>query len=1467
LQHLQIMDNNYAAYPGDDSPSLSSPGHQKATGEFVPLLNVFWKEAHMPTKMLRFWWGVALASFVVLAFVPPIVGLGPPAVSAFPVAAPLDTLTLYAIADATVRSTQPNTNFGGEHTLDISYSAGDVLAEEVVLLRFDLSALPADAVIDSAVMELYLVGAAGDNPKSLAAYRVTGAWAENLVTWNTFPTANPVGIVSAVNNVTREYKSWTITSWAGVWQSNPRGNYGVYIRRLTSETSYFERVFESRDHNERMPRLVVRYHLPATATPTPTETVVRPTRTASATPTAMPTVTRTPTLTVTRTPTGTRTPTPTHTQSPVPNTITPTATHTRTPTASPTVVRPTPTPTVTATATPTAIRPTHTPSATATATPSGAQTVDLCAAEDAYINQMAPGANYGDSAWLYVGTYWGQHENGISRSLVRFDLGWLPADTDIYSASLELQASSASGASMVDIRVYPIADDWREMSVTWNNQPAVNAPVATTPVDLFTPTVYAWDVTDLVREWVSGTRHNLGLELRGPESLSDWLRGFDSRHYSPYFTPFCPRLVLNFTAHHPVQTPTPLPTPTPTPTATSPCPAGDAGNFFAAATPLTLYSEVQEYICPSGDVDWWKFSVVSGQEITVFLYDMPRAPDADYDLFLVSPTYDSVASSTRAGADKDEYISYIAQQSGEYRVLVHGKGVADWSWKHPYKLLARVCYPDEAGNTPDTAATISPGTTVIGRLCPAGDVDWYAFPVPPGQATINATLSNLPKNYYIELYDPDNMPRDSSEQNGPPQETISYVAMNRPGIWKLAVRGLPLGNPAWDATNPYHLRVTVPPLPDLTFMGMEVVQVTQNTAGTIPLVANKATMVRVYVNSGWGQSTVIPNVAVRLTARKGSTILGTLTRTGTIGNLSLANARLDLWRSVNFVLPTSWLSAGTLTLSAQVNPDNAIPETNYANNTGNRQVVFYTASPAPVWLVNVQADHLSPATNDANLAASLAFLGDIFPIPRVQIWGVPNWQWVANYNYVTNGEKCENGWTDLLDDLQDLYDGWKNRPTNATVYGYMHQSVNSPFVAGCGRTGVAAGKLKYTDTMAHEVGHAYNLRHAPCGGAANTDPSWPTTTNPNAIIGEVGVRLATGNLFNPNNAYDLMSYCRPVWFSPYNYKKLLKITAPSAPNSAAANEAFNLAHIVGDEPYVIISGRLADDGSLALRPFWQDTFAPGQYDDEGDGSYAIELRGDGALVLFTRRFDPFSGPQGGDHEIGHFHEILPYPAGVRYIVFRYGDQTLREVPVSAHAPQAHWLSPHGGDSWEGAGPFRAAWEMTDVDGDLLTAQILYSRDAGETWMPVAVNLRAGEALLDGRSLGGSQQARLRLRVSDGVNTTEVDSELFQVARKTPLALITHPRMAAVYAPDEPVPLQGFASDAEDGMLPDQALAWDSSLDGHLGVGASLFVDTLSPGHHVITLTATDSDGQVGTASVEILVSRHRLYLPIVQRSD
>lgn len=1395
-------------------------------------------------------------------------------------AGPQESVTLYAVADATVKSSQPNTNFGSEHTLELLYSTGDVMAEAVALVRFDLSSLPADAVIDLAVMELYLVGAAGDNPKSIVAYYVTGAWAENTVTWNTFPTANPMGIVASVDDV-RGYKSWTVTSWASYWHSHPRENRGMYLRRLTSEASYFERIFESKDHNERMPRLVVRYHLSATATPTPTDTAVRPTRTPTPTETIVR-PTRTPTATATRTPTPSRTPTATMTWTPtvIRPTHTPTQTATRqptptiTPTLTPAVVRPTNTPSATGTS----LRPTATPSITPTPTPTNVVNLELCAVADAYVDEYAPTTNFGSSAELRVGYGHAPGEVKARRALVRFDLSFIPLGSQVQSASFRaLYLDGAGFAEPLIIGLYQVQNPWSEMSVNWNNQPSVQPEmVARVEIPREPKQIYDWNVRGLVQRWVNGESPNYGLTLRGPEEPGIyWVRTFSSRHY----TQLCPTLKLSLIPAGPMATPTPIPTATPTATPTPIClyPDAAADTFSAAGNlPAVNQGYTDEYICPSGDQDYWRFPVIAGQEVQLWLSNLPSSPLADYDLFLYDPSANLIDASGEFGTTP-EYIKRTVSASGDYRVAVRSKvGYSYWNKFSPYRLRAAVCPADEAGDAFSAATPLTPGSARNGYICPSWDQDWYEFTVPPGWATINATLSNLPKNYYLELYDPNAVPRATSEQNGPPQETITYTAMNQPGKWRLVVRGLPPENPAWDPTNPYRLLVTVPPLPDFTIMGIEVVQVTQNTAGTTSLVANKTTMVRVYVDSGPAQGT-IPNVSVELRGWRGATSLGTLTRTGTIGKLSLADARLDLWRSVNFVLPTSWLAAGTIQLGAQVNPGNVLPETSYANNQSNKQVTFYTASPAHVWLVNVQANNLSPATNDPDLMASLGFLSDIFPIPRVQVWGVPNWQWVANYNYVTNGVVCENGWTDLLDDLEDLYDGWKNRPANATVYGYMHQSVNSPFVGGCGRTGVAAGILgtNSNTTMAHEVGHAYNLRHAPCGGAANTDPAWPTSTNPNAIIGEVGVRPATGNLFTPKGAYDLMSYCGPEWFSPYHYKKLLKITAPSAPvstaqASAAADEAQTeppaYVHLTGDQPYLIVSGHLAGDGSLILRPFWEDTFASGQYDGAGEGPYTIELRGSEGQVLFVRQFDPFAGPQGGDHEVGHFHEIMPYPAGVRRIVFRYGEQVLTEVPVSARPPSARWLTPQAGQFWEGTGPFPVSWEMSDQDGDPLTAQIRYSRDGGETWLPVAVNLRGREALLDGRLLAGSEQARLRLRVSDGVNTTEVDSELFRVARKAPLALIIQPQTGTVYPPGEPILLSGFGSDAEDGSLGDETLIWASDRDGTLGAGGLLLVDRLSPGVHTVTLTARDSDNMTGDAGIRIFVGQ-RLFLPLVLRNQ
>ena len=72
-------------------------------------------------------------------------------------------------------------------------------------------------------------------------------------------------------------------------------------------------------------------------------------------------------------------------------------------------------------------------------------------------------------------------------------------------------------------------------------------------------------------------------------------------------------------------------------------------------------------------------------------------------------------------------------------------------------------------------------------------------------------------------------------------------------------------------------------------------------------------------------------------------------------------------------------------------------------------------------------------------------------------------------------------------------------------------------------------------TMAHELGHALGLPHAPCG----LDNAGPFPY-PEAKIGSWGYGFVSKTLKDPEETYDLMSYCDPAFISDYNFEKLFE---------------------------------------------------------------------------------------------------------------------------------------------------------------------------------------------------------------------------------------------------------------------------------------------------------------------------------------
>ena len=258
------------------------------------------------------------------------------------------------------------------------------------------------------------------------------------------------------------------------------------------------------------------------------------------------------------------------------------------------------------------------------------------------------------------------------------------------------------------------------------------------------------------------------------------------------------------------RTPTPTPprptfTPTPTPTPTSPptCPVPDqAGDTFATAGLLTPGVAVDEYICPSGDLDLWRFPVNAPPgDPGVPLRPAARTARGPRHLPARSRV-ERCASPTSAGAPTRAATS---RSTPRRRGLAGagarqgGGGLEQDAHLHACASTSPTeCYQaDEAGNTFSTATPILPSLpqggvvrTHTGYICPQGDEDYYRFPVSGSQTvTIDAYLTDLPADFDLLLLRPDGSLAASSINSGTASEHVSATSTNSWGDWRVVVYG------------------------------------------------------------------------------------------------------------------------------------------------------------------------------------------------------------------------------------------------------------------------------------------------------------------------------------------------------------------------------------------------------------------------------------------------------------------------------------------------------------------------------------------------------------------------------------------------------------------------------------------------------------------------------------------------------
>ena len=373
---------------------------------------------------------------------------------------------------------------------------GDVRA---ALIRFNLSAIPSQAVVTSAQLEMFIEQNAV-NPIIVSAYQVLRPWTAREATWQRASNATIWGAEGcnhspndrsgvATSSDTLSSGSYRIaldlTTLARQWIASPANNWGVVLKGSGPTSGEHNFIASEHWYLARRPRLTITYTLGGTPIPTATPTWG---------------------------------PSPTATTAPTKTAIVPTATS----------------------------RPSSTPVTGGTPVTMVLQQglSGYTGVVDTYLDQWKWDANYARVTDMRC------RSDDARTALLRFDLAQLPSNARITRAVLNLYASAANN-NPITLQVYQLLRPWNVAEATWYKASSSGnwasagandlADRALVPEGSFSMTRgQSWsefDITALVQTWVNQPASNWGVIVKGSGPTSTEYNFASSDHWSLSWRP------------------------------------------------------------------------------------------------------------------------------------------------------------------------------------------------------------------------------------------------------------------------------------------------------------------------------------------------------------------------------------------------------------------------------------------------------------------------------------------------------------------------------------------------------------------------------------------------------------------------------------------------------------------------------------------------------------------------------------------------------------------------------------------------------------------------------------------------------------------------------------------------------------------------------------------------------------------
>lgn len=533
---------------------------------------------------------------------------------------------------------------------------------------------------------------------------------------------------------------------------------------------------------------------------------------------------------------------------------------------------------------------------------------------------------------------------------------------------------------------------------------------------------------------------------------------------------------------------------------------------------------------------------------------------------------------------------------------------------------------------------------------------------------------------------------------------------------------------------------------DLYISDVKVIQGTTMSEDYQVFIANRDALMRVFVGLEGGSK--VKGVTGKLCGYdQAGFSMGCLLPDNT--SINAPSIEKTLKRTLNFRLPEDWVKPG-YAYHVEINPDHYIADGNPENNRFPEQGIqpFNFVPAPPLDVVVVPIEYRPYPANDTFYpqAGDLSYLTP-YPIKMLPI-PAANYLPHANISYMPSQSDhnldTTEGWKLLLNVITSVHD-MEDPSGEYHYYGLVNSYAAHGCDDGCttglanlggksavGWSGLGAGTIEASKVLVHELGHNFGRRHVKCTGLeGDLDDNYPY---PGGSIGQFGLDVEEGKLYDPAIYKSFMSYCYDIWTSDYTYWNIYKYRQTSSGINRQSD-------IWGEAIYV--RGILSPDGEATLLPVYRQS---GQMASPAAGQYSLDLLNQSGEVLETYPFEMYTVPDSAGYR--HFGFFVPATNGLDGLRLRIGDQILAEKMITAKfAPQ---LPAKDALVIETAGE-RAIIRWPEVSHP--TAPVYYrlrlSVDNGLTWQVLSLDWTEPRFQMPPVPLN----SLLEVQASDGIHTT------------------------------------------------------------------------------------------------------------------